>query len=309
MRKFLIKIWLFSFLTVILLSVGELVVRSQPSSYSYKYGRLKANGNGVNTLILGSSHTYYGLKPDVLGDSVFSLANISQTPEYDLVLLKKALLLCPNLKRVIIPVSYFTFRDPELENGVEWRLCMNYKIHMDVDVHSDFSKYNFYIFDFDTYCGKLRNLVLPQHMNRCDSLGFGLGYNTDSRKRDWQQTGKLRALSLTNPSETRPQEVVSIIEAMLDLCRDANIECILVTTPVWTTFRDNIEEEQYRQMGDLAEHLVQKYGLRYFDFFNSEQFGEEDFYDTDHLSDIGAEHLSRVVRRLLMNSEKGHIRL
>ncbi len=299
MRKFLRQILLFSFLTVILLSVGELVVRTIPSSYSYKNEWLKANGENVNTLILGSSHTYYGLKPDILSDSVFNLANISQTPEYDLILLKKALLLCPNLKRIIIPVSYFTFRDPELENGVDWRLCLNYKIHMDIDVHSDFSKYNFYISDFDTYCGKLRNLVLPRQMNRCDTLGFGLGFVTDSRERNWQEKGRDRAESLTIPSETRPREVVSVMEELLELCRDNGIECILVTTPVWVSFRENIDMEQYRQMKELTDRLVRKYGLRYFDFFNSTQFGEGDFHDSDHLSDSGAEHFSRIFRSLL----------
>ncbi len=108
MRKFLKNIIVFSLLTAALFLIGEIVARSMPSSYSYKHNWILKNGDHISTLILGSSHTYYGLRPNLLGDSVFNLANVSQTPEYDLYLLKTYLPCMPNLKRIIFPVSYFT---------------------------------------------------------------------------------------------------------------------------------------------------------------------------------------------------------
>ena len=84
MRRFLKITAFFSLAVFFLLVLGEIVVRGIPTPYSYKAAWLREHGAAVNTLVLGSSHTYYGIRPDALGDSVFNLANVSQTPEYDL---------------------------------------------------------------------------------------------------------------------------------------------------------------------------------------------------------------------------------
>lgn len=141
MRLFLKKVLWFSVLVIGLLLIGELVVRSINTPYNYKTEWLRKNGEKVNTLVLGSSHTYYGIMPSVLGDSVFNIANISQTPEYDLAILKEFHPLMPNLKRVIIPISYFTYRDPRLEE-TDHGLCVQYKVRMKLPLHSDLSPYN-----------------------------------------------------------------------------------------------------------------------------------------------------------------------
>lgn len=147
MRRFLIQIFWFSVIVLICLGIGEIVVRRMPNSYSTKNAALERNDDKINTIILGSSHSYYGLRPEILGDSVLSLANISQTPEYDLALLEKWLPKMPNVKRVIISISYFTFVESRMEDFDHGTLAVNYKVYMHLDLHSDFSKYNFILTD------------------------------------------------------------------------------------------------------------------------------------------------------------------
>ncbi|MDE6682021.1 MAG: hypothetical protein K2J87_01180, partial [Muribaculaceae bacterium] len=146
------KILWFSLLVTGLLLIGEFIVRSIEPPYSYKAEWLRKNGDKINTLVLGSSHTYYGVNPSILGDSAFNLANISQTPEYDFALLKEFHPYMKNLKRVILPVSYFTFRDPVLEK-MDRGLCVQYKVGMKLPLHSDFSFYNLCLSDFKSYSG------------------------------------------------------------------------------------------------------------------------------------------------------------
>lgn len=104
MRRFLGNILIFSAIIIVMAAIGEAVVRNLPSAYSTKDRALRADGAGVATLILGTSHTYYGLNPDEMGDSVFNLANVSQTPEYDFALLQHYAAFTPSLRRIIMPV-------------------------------------------------------------------------------------------------------------------------------------------------------------------------------------------------------------
>lgn len=277
------------------LGIGEWGVRHIETPYSYKDRYVREHGKEISTLILGSSHTYYGLRPDLMGDSVFNLANVSQTPLYDLAILKQYAEFMPNLKKVIIPVSYFTFRDPSLEE-MEPNRVVQYKIGMKLPLHSDWSVYNFSIYDFAGYAGRLRSLFVKEEINRCDSLGFGLGFDLSTRPGNWKEQTSERVADLTRENPAGVIEVKKDLNRIIDFCHQRNIECILITTPVWKGFRDAMDKSQYAEMKHIADSLTTRRGVRYFDFFSSGIFTDEDFHDSDHLSDLGATKLSNLLR-------------
>lgn len=306
MKRFLRNILIFSILTLLLLGAGELVVRSLPTSYSYKAEWMDEHSESVGTLILGSSHTYYGLRPDLLGDSVFNLANVSQTPEYDLILLKKYLPKMPGLRRVIIPISYFTYRDPVLEED-EWKLAIRYKTQMGLDIHSDLSRYNFEISDFDAYTGKLKSLVFESPSNRCDSLGFGLGYDLKHRASHWKERSGERAAKHTRTTPGRFREVLAVQRELLRLAREHDIEVVFVTTPGWKDYVSAFDCAQYAEMRQGVRQLLREstsIGVKvsYYDFLTDHRFTDPDFYDPDHLTDRGASRLTRLLADTLRHS-------
>ncbi len=253
------------------------------------------HGERVKTLVLGSSHTYYGILPEEFGDSTFNLANISQTPEYDLALLEHYLPKMPNLRQLIVPISYFTYRDPSLEKGDEWMLATRYKIHMGLPLHSDFSVYNLEITDFDSYKGKLKNLIMTTPSNRCDSLGFGLGFDLTNRDPGWKEKGKGRAEKHTSKTPGRYHEVMDTQEKLLRLAKARGIEIIFITTPAWTSYIEALDREQLAEMEEGIEEIKGKFGVAYYDFLRDKRFTESDFYDPDHLSDIGAVKFSKIL--------------
>lgn len=303
MRLFLKKVLWFSLLVIGVLFIGELVVRSIETPYRYKAEWLKEHGEEVNTLVLGSSHTYYGIMPSVLGDSVFNLANVSQTPEYDLALLREFHPYMQNLKRVIVPISYFTYRDPKLED-MDHGLCVQYKVGMDLPLHSDLSLYNLSITDFKAYSGRLRNLFMPQELNLCDSLGFGLGFDLGHREADWKEKAVGRAHDLTQTAPGRAEEVENVIGELIGYCNRNNIEVVIITTPVIEEFRNAVEREQYHEMREGIAKVKRNPNVRYYDFFSSDLFIDEDFHDSDHLSDTGARKLSGVLRDSLLTKRQ-----
>ncbi len=302
MRKFLKNIIVFSLLTAALFLIGEIVARSMPSSYSYKHNWILKNGDHISTLILGSSHTYYGLRPNLLGDSVFNLANVSQTPEYDLYLLKTYLPCMPNLKRIIFPVSYFTYSDPAMEKGDEWRVAVRYKTQMNLPVHSDISIYNLEISDFEAYCAKLKNLVFKSRSNQCDSLGFGLGFDLANRNPHWKETARERAEGHTRTSPGRFDEAIHTQETLIELASKNGIETVIVTTPGYEGYTNSFNPAQYEEMKKGVRLLVKNHAVKYYDFMNDSIFRDNDFYDPDHLSDVGASRLSLVLADSLKSS-------
>ena len=247
MKRFLIKTAIFSAIILCLLGLGELAVRNMPSSYSYKHAYMEGHARDISTLILGSSHTYYGVRSDLLGDSVFNLANVSQDP--------------------------------------------------DVSVFFEFSRYNFEISDFDGYRLKLKSLLTfsTEGINRCDSLGWGLGFGLSTRSSDWEDRGARRARSTTLPLGARAAEVEKSLGSIMELCSSRGVGCVLVTTPVWHTYSENLDEAQMSDMRERVVSLCRSYGVRHIDMMCDTAFVSDDFHDVDHLSDIGAVRFTRML--------------
>lgn len=302
MNKFLRNIFIFSSIIIVILGVLELVARSLPTSYSYKNDWIESDGDKVRNLVLGSSHTYYGLRPDVMGDSTFNLANVSQTPEYDLALLEHYLPLMPNIKRVIIPVSYFTFRDPKIEQGDEWNLAVRYKIHMGLPLHSVFSIYNLEITDFDAYKGKLKNLILKAPSNICDSLGFGLGFTLATRDDRWKEISRARAAKHTVSTPGRFDEVREVHDRLARLAKQHNIDVVVITTPSWPAYTAALDSVQLAEMYEGIGEMLKNEKVTYYDFLNDARFEDSDYYDPDHLNDLGAAKLTQILADTLSNT-------
>ena len=224
-----------------------------------------------------------------------------QTPEYDLALLEHYLPLMPNIKQVIMPVSYFTFRDPMIEKGDEWMLAVRYKIHMGLPMHSDFSIYNLEISDFDAYKGKLKNLILKEPSNKCDSLGFGLGFTLTARDERWKEISVARAEKHTLSNPGRFDQVRATHERLVSLAKRHDIDVVLITTPSWHAYASALDSVQLAEMYEGIDDLLKYERVVYYDFLKDDRFKESDFYDPDHLNDIGAAKLTQILADTLLS--------
>ena len=65
MKKFLLYILKIILPILFFFLVLEIAIRNIPNDYKLKQKYLQQNTAEINTLILGSSHTYYGLKPNL----------------------------------------------------------------------------------------------------------------------------------------------------------------------------------------------------------------------------------------------------
>lgn len=293
--KFMFMCSVFSVFIVATLVVCEIVVRTKvPNPYKYKHERLAANSDDINTLILGSSHGYYGIRPEELGDSAFNLANVSQIFRYDYLLLTHYPF--KNLKTVILPLSYSSFTEKDFSKTHDWIFAVNYKIYMDINVHSDFSRYNFEILRPALFTQKLRSIIEHKPLSY-DSVGFGLDFSSDLKSDDWEASGPVAAARHTGKDLSAVDENVNYLSKIAQYCNQRHIKLVLVLMPAWKTYRDSMVPSQYKMVTHLADSLSKAYGFKYLNMIDDPLFTADDFYDGDHFTQEGATKFTHYLRQ------------
>jgi len=89
MSKFIIRTLLFSLPVLALFIVMEILLRQIPNDYLLKKKYLDNHSKEIETLILGSSHSFYGINPLYFSNNTFNASHISQSLDYDFAILKK----------------------------------------------------------------------------------------------------------------------------------------------------------------------------------------------------------------------------
>lgn len=300
MKKFLLLSTLLCCTIITTLILGEFLVRTMPNPYKVKNKWMTEHSQNINSIILGSSHTYYGVRPEYV-DSLYNLANVSQNPKYDYFMLEKYGNLCPNLKTVILPISYFTLFDKSFEDGDEWYYELYYKIYMDCPYHSGFSKYSAEMFHLSVYFGKLGNWLLGRSNIKCDSLGWGMGYSLANKIRDIDNANSMAVVKKHTAEDwSYLEENCFYLDKIVSYCKLRNIKLILITTPAWHTYYDNLDKRQLNKMYEVIRKIPE---VKYYDYLKDKRFVEDDFYDPDHLSDIGARKFTLILKSEVLDKD------
>ena len=293
MKRFLLKLSLFSLPWLILLVLAEIYVESLPNISRDKHQWMLKHAPTVETLVLGHSHTLYGIRPDRLGKHAFSLAQQSQTYRYDAYLLTHYPL--TRLKTIILPFNYSSLWEDFERQPNEQFQAMRYRIYMDCDIHPRLSWYGFEVMYMPLVTEKLRSLFTPGR-NHWDHLGWATEYTKEARLQDWDD-GKNRAEANTR----HDTDIVSMNEGILrdifDYCQKHHIRVILLNTPVSETFRTYEDPRQRNINTQVLNRLLHDYPtVNYLDWEADPRFTSDDFYDSDHLNHEGAQKLTQAIR-------------
>jgi len=311
MKRFLNNIALFLLPVFVTLVLVELALRSVPNPYKYKYEWMQKNAEYVETLVLGSSHTIYGIRPEFLDGKAFSLANVSQGTTHDLYYLKYWSDRYKNLKTVIVPISLFTLFSHGLEFGSESYRCRYYKIYMDCDLYSNWSFYNFELSDYRTAKGKLGtffyNLFVKEIGTGCDEYGWSEAYRLSGKNiKAWDDGSEADAAVKRHTAKTWKyiEDNYSRLKEMAEFCKKHNTQLILITTPCWHSYYDKLDSKQLAKMYELIHKLKREYAIPYYDYLKDSRFAADDFYDSNHLSEIGAEKFTKILNKDIKSNAK-----
>lgn len=297
MKKFLKYILLFFLPFIATLIPLEFILRSVPNLYNYKYEWMQKNAEDVEILIFGSSHTNLGVNPKYIDGCAFNLAFPSQGWDIDVYLLNKWADRYKNLRLVVVPISYSSWFRGETEKR-------NYKLYMDYDMFPGFSLFDLEFSSFWTAKEKFVRWKNNDNSFVCDEYGFNAHKLEKKNKKRWENKSYATDVikSHTANDWSNIEQNKGYLESMAEFCEKRNIKMILVTTPCWHDYYDNMNKKQYAKMKELTQEFLKKHHVLYFDHLKDSRFVADDFWDIDHLSDVGAEKFTKILNEEIRNS-------
>ena len=303
MKKFIIRTILLIIVPLLLgIVLCEYYLRIIPNDYSYKNEWLSNNARSIRVLNMGSSHAFFGIEPSLFSYRAFNAAHVSQSIKYDYFIFSKFANEMDSLEVLILPISYFTFTSSGPENGIEdWRVKY-YSIYYGCKYHRFEPKYNLEIYNglqFD----KVWNSILCKADHRtCNELGFGATYKLENRSEDWKESGAIAAKRHTSAKidSIVLEKNIRLIGEMVDKCVEKKAQVIILTTPTFHTYRDNLNREQLKLMEDCCNSFVEHYdNVFYLNLLADDRFQPDDFFDADHLNEFGAAKLTKILQQAI----------
>ncbi len=292
MRKFAIKMSLYLVPLLILMSIMEFTLRSIPNEFKYKNTYLKENGDKIQTLILGNSHSYYGIDPDYFEENCFNASQVSQPLEYDEGILRYFENDLSSLNTVILNISAFSlFYDFETSDE-PWR-NKNYVLYYGMK-HQNSYKDNSEVFSmrFSVNLRRISNYVNDRHSLTCSENGWGNDY-TSEKSKDLAESALKAAKKHNVTNYDHFDKNKKYLESIIDWCKKRKIKIILYTAPATKDYYQLIHPEQLKTTTDYLKKIAKTSdNCQYVNFLKSEEYSSEDFYDADHLNEKGVKKLS-----------------
>jgi hypothetical protein len=268
------------------------------NQYTAKKRLLESSANEVEILTLGSSHSYYGIKPEFLGQRAFNLAATSQSIYYDVELAIKYIPNLPRLTTIILPVSYHTLEN-QLDQGPErWRCYYYYRFY---SIAHQIRSMAYDIRNFSLYWlyGNNRSELIYHDASRDFDKYGGLLESTPLRTAKELQNGAVVALK-RHHAMMSPDNITANIAALEKLVGELQrrkIRLILVTIPVTPYYREGVQAATYARMQRALDRFCRQNGVAYRSYFSDGRFTLDDFFDADHLNHDGAVKFSEYLRK------------
>lgn len=305
MRKFISKVVLFIIILLCVVFLYEKALALRPNEFSYKKEYIEKNHDKIKILIMGHSQLEQGLIPSLIGDSIFNLAIEGRSNYYDSELLKRYLPVLHNIKCVIWPLSY-KFQYSKGQN-VTISDIFNGRNGMGNTYRNMYYKY------MDIGCGKWSFIFWPETFNskyefakrfftsdlktltRCDSLGFHS--NGPHNLANMNQTLPTEYNYDDESVKEKLKGGMYNINNIAQLCKDKGIRLIVITPPAYKNYQSKLTKRGLLELSNVVSSMKKIYPeIEYKNYLFDNRFLIEDFYNSSHLSEIGAIKFTKVVK-------------
>ncbi len=300
MKNFLKKILLFTLPLLLVAAFLELAARKVPNDYALKRALFDDQSKETEVLILGSSHTYFGINPDWMTQKALNAANVSQTLNVDACILEQFFADAPNLQAVILPISAFSLFTRIEETSEAWR-CAYYAIYQDIHLTNNF-QYQFEILSLapNSFITKLRKYYLRGRNPLISSpTGWGSTFRSEYAL-ELDDTGATVAKAHTSAPVNSLSRNKTIIEQIADQLNQRDIQLVLLTTPTHSSYYNHLDQYHMQLTEETCREIeTQLPNTHYINLQTNSSFSPSDFYDANHLNNLGAKKLSEKLSQLL----------
>ncbi|AUM88668.1 hypothetical protein CF055_07765 [Clostridium botulinum] len=248
----------------------------------------------VELLVTGLSYAETGIDCKYLDISACNFALSSQDLFYDYNILKYLLQFkdkMSNLKYVIIGLSYYSF-DYDLSKSSE-----AIRIH----------RYWEFIKDIHNHTPKLsininKSLYRAMHSKEDYNKMMLVKMNTVmyNENAEVQQYIAKHHAAMCHLETVKENKI--IFKNYLELLKSINIKPIIVVFPTsnyhYKFFEDGVLKKRFY---NILEEFSKEYNLKIFDYFKSDLFDYNDFWDYSHLNKNGAKKMTEILNNIILN--------
>lgn len=313
MKKYLTEIIFYFLIPLILMGVlVEYSIRKIPNDYAYKNEWLSKNSQDVEILALGASSILHDINPEYFNKKGFNAAHLSQSLKYDNFIFSKFIDDMPSLEYVILGVDYWSPFGSMEDSPENWRIKY-YNIHYGSKIHRWEGKYNYEIYYLNTGTlkiamgGLLTTLGLRNYSHRTvNELGYGVNYTLNNRMPEWDN-GDFEALRhneliSSSISDKAISENKQYVEDIIRKCAEKDIKVLIVNSPLYKSYLDNQKNEYLEQQKSFCNYFAENYSnVELYDFRGDIRFTENDFYDSNHLNEIGSKKFTMILDSVIVN--------
>ena len=319
MKKFISKTIFFLLPILVLAVIMEISLRAIPNDYKQKRSYMDSHSDEIEVLVLGSSHSLYGINPKYFSQKTYNMAYVSQSLDLDYKILEKYHNRFKNLKTIIVDISYFSLY-ATLETGPEpWR-AKNYNIYYDIPTSKTTNNFEVLTNKLDINYGRIKLYYTKKIKNDkafIDSTFTAKMYDgwislkpaktTD----DLEETGVAAAGRHTYDITERSRveihdEQTNVLGKIVDWSKQKKVKVVFVTTPTYKTYYNRINAAQWDNTHKIIEDICRKNSnCQYINLLKNEEnlFTQKDFSDADHLSETGAEKMSKLINQFLISTK------
>jgi len=298
MKRFILKTLLLLLPITVLAVSMEYLLQHIPNDYVYKKNYLDKHSKEIEILILGGSDVYYGINPVYFPQKAFNASHVSQSLDMDFEIFSKYQNNFSNLQVIILSISGVRMWGKLEKAPDSWRM-KNYALY-----------YGFKTKSLKDHSELLNNTLLNNFRRLYEyyfekkegvywsKLGWGTSYRSLGSMQYLEETGKITALGHTvniNSEDSKNvfAENMQILKEFIDFCNHKNVKLIILTTPTYHSYFENLSKEHLNKMDKTMNDFVSKYHNCYYLNWNEDpDFTKEDFHDANHLDEAGAKKLS-----------------
>jgi hypothetical protein len=284
--------------------------KTVPNFYAIKRRMLDAQAAQVDTLVTGSSRAAYGIAPKQLAGYAFNLAGLSESMDYNYLMMMRVLPKLPKLRRIVIEIQDLSLFY-QLRDGQTWRRYyyqqewgippLELRDWLDARMFSRVALYGGVLPEvIRSFVGGTKFVPDPSVFGIDDRGWFG----EDRRAPDLSPAGAAITLSRHAALMKATYESLNLnyLKAMLSVFRQRGIEAVLVTLPVSPNYSTGMNKDYWTRTQAAAVRIAAEYGVHYYCFLNVPELGTQEFLDPDHLTRPGAIRFTKLLRRTLEHS-------
>ena len=297
MKKFIFKFLLYIIILVMFFGTLEFVVFPKNNNQMTLKNKLLKTKVKTEVLVLGNSHTFFGINPDESEFKMLNLANKGRKLETDYYILKNNIVNLKKIKFVIIPISHYTLLAGELsskEKRLYFRFFEIKEYYQNlIDNHLLFNE------PFKELIDGVFKKNKEDHKEFISELGWRPEIKTYIK--DIKAT-KERIVGMeyrANNSENIDKNLI-FLDSMTQLSVDKKFNIVFITPPYHKDYYEHWNKEYHNKIDKILRSISnEKSKVIYIRGKNLNINNDKYFKNSDHLNVGGARVLTKKIDSIL----------